>query len=171
MGEFLSDLGILALICTLRGSEDTEWPSCDTGCPDLDLQARKALCYGPLPLPCTWSAQGAAVLPDWTSAFSFTKSLGVLAMKWRHLSGNTLNLRTTGCNRDTWKKKNHQSLLSCLCWFRFPFISLSCFPLHSLLVHCPGVKFIHFSITPSFKVAGFHPRLLNRNVYEWTWLN
>lgn len=69
------------------------------------------------------------------------------------------------------EKKNHQSLLSCLCWFRFPFISLSCFPPHSLLVHCPGVKFIHFSITHSFKVAGFHPRLLNRNVYEWTWLN
>lgn len=33
------------------------------------------------------------------------RSLMVLAEKWRYLSGNTANLKTTGCSRDTCLKK------------------------------------------------------------------
>ena len=120
--EVLSDLGLLGLICILKRSKDTEWPSWDTGCCNLDPQAGKALCSGSLPLPHTRSTQGAALLPDWTSGFSSGRSLVILAEKWRYLSGNTSNLKTTECSRDTCKKKKKISLFCHLCWFRFLFI-------------------------------------------------
>lgn len=55
----------------------------------------------------------------------FNRSCGVIAVKQRCWSGSTVKLRITGCSRDTWKKII--SLLSCLCWLRLPFISLSYF--------------------------------------------
>lgn len=63
-----SDLGLLGLICTLKRSKDTEWPSWDTGYSDLDPQAGKPSALG-LPTTLHTKYPGRSSLPAWTSGF------------------------------------------------------------------------------------------------------
>lgn len=114
----LSNLGIQALICTLRGSKDTEWlPWAKSGekkpqwiCPTLNVQPERSFAMGLSPHPALRCPGGSCLIAP---ASDFSRSL-VSELQGRCLSGNTLNLKT-GCDADFFflMQRKKKSLLKC----------------------------------------------------------